>query len=250
MRSRICALALLTSHPVALALTCVFGTLNDERWLISAPFIICWHASERAKADIFDWQIAAQATAGIVVGLCCVLLVRRALTVGWIGPGIADPGIYREMWTLVYSRLQPYGSNWWLFILNIAMGFGWYWFAILTAPRRLWSSGAAITAWVMAGTLLIGTAATVFVADVSRSIGFLYLGLVIAAVSAYDSDARAAVRLWRNLLILGCITPTIYYTGYSGAAFVPLPLDAANMFLQSQYGIDVMQMMKSYFRLH
>jgi hypothetical protein len=84
------------------------------------------------------------------------------------------------------------------------------------------------------------------VGDVSRSIGYLYLGIVVAGVYEYDCE-RSTIRFWRNLLLLSCITPTIYYAGFSGAVLIPLPFELGDYFAQRLFGVDLMQRIKLHF---
>jgi hypothetical protein len=55
---------------------------------------------------------------------------------------------------------------------------------------------------------------------------------------------------WRNLLLAAAITPTIYYTGFSGAAFVPFPIDLLNYLIHEFGGRDLLQDLKIWFRPH
>ena len=111
--SHLCsALALLSSNPLALLSACIFGTLNDERWVFSIPFIIYWHCSARAKVDVFDWTLAARTALILVGGLVIVLTVRHALTVGWIGPGIRRPDAYALIESVALHPSQPVASTW------------------------------------------------------------------------------------------------------------------------------------------
>jgi hypothetical protein len=250
--SHLCsALALISANPLVLICTCIFGTLNDERWIFSIPLLIYWHSSARAKADIFHWTVALRAGGSIAAGLVCVLLIRHALAVGWIGPGIETTGAYRHFASLSAADLHPIRSTWTLYAVNVAMAFGWYWFVVLRTVERQLSSQAPVSGLLVGGALLLGCLASMLVDDVSRSIGFLYLGVVIAAVYEYDLKPSSTPALWRNMLLAGCVTPTVYYTGLSGAVFVPFPVDLANGFIQRVYGVNLMQFLKvRYFRLH
>jgi hypothetical protein len=85
------AVGLLSSSPVRLALICILGTLNDERWIFSAPFLLYWHGSNHAQAGTINLIEATRAGSGLAIGILLALLVRHALTVGWLGPGIVEP---------------------------------------------------------------------------------------------------------------------------------------------------------------
>ena len=143
------------------------------------------------------------------------------------------------------------GSTWFLYILNVTMAFGWYWFVSLRTVGRQLSSRVPVSGLLVGGALLLGSLASMLVDDVSRSVGFLYLGVVVAAVYEYDPKPSSTRILWRYLLLLGCITPTVYYINFSGAVLIPFPFVLANYFVDHVYGVDLMEFLKArYFRLH
>ena len=240
------ALALISSNPFLLALCCVFGTLNDERWLFSVPFLLFWHGSNHAKAGISSSTVTMHAGIGLAVGILFVLLIRHALTIGWLGPGIIEPNVYKIMRSTLLN-LSPLHSTWSLFALNVFMGFSWYWLAVMKLITRQLSSPTPILGCFLGFSVLVASLSTLVVEDVSRSIGFLFLVLVIASVYDYNTDPASARTWWRNLLLATAITPTIYYSGLSGAAFIPFPIDLINHFLHQYGGTDLLQSLKPWF---
>ena len=243
------ALALISSNPFLLALCCAFGTLNDERWLFSVPFLLFWHCSNHAKDGTFSSRAATRAGIGLAVGILLVLLVRHALTIGWLGPGIAEPDVYKAMPSALVDRFNPINSTWPLFALNIFMGLGWYWLAVIKLIMRQLSSPTPILGCFLGFSVLIASLSTLVVEDVSRSIGFLFLVVVIASVYDYDTDPASARIWWRNLLLATAITPTIYYSGLSGMAFIPFPIDLINHLIHQYGGADLLQNLKPWFHL-
>jgi len=241
------ALALVSSNPFLLALCCIIGTLNDERWLMSVPFLLYWHGSDQAKAGILNWKNATRAGTGITAGIVSVLVVRHALTVGWLGPGIVD-----SYSTKIISpgRLSPYNSTWALFAFNVLMGLGYYWLAVVRLVTRQLSSAAPIWGYFLGLSIFITCFSTALDEDVSRSIGFLFLVIVAASVYDYDTAPASARNWWRILLLAAAVTPTIYYTGFSGAVFVPFPIDLINHLIHKYTGEDLLQSLKPWFRLH
>src|SRR5262249_369934 len=243
------ALALISSNPFLLSLGCLFGTLNDERWVFSVPFLLFWHGSNYARAAIFNSVAATRAGIGLATGILSVLLVRHALNVGWLGPGIAEPNAYLK--TMRYTLLDHFGppnSTWPLFAINIFMGFGWYWLAVTRLLRQL-SLNTPILACFLGFSVLLASLSTIVVLDVSRSIGFLFLVVVVAAAHDYGVDPASARIWWRNLLLAAAVTPTIYYSGLSGAAFIPFPIDLINNLIHQYGGDDLLQNLKPLFRL-
>jgi hypothetical protein len=243
------ALALLSSNPFLLALCCIIGTLNDERWLMSVPFLLYWHGSDHAKAGILNWTNTTRVGIGLAAGILSVLLVRHALTVGWLGPGIDEPGMYKIMRSTSLTHLRPYASTWPLFVLNILMGFGWYWSVVVKLLIRQLSSATPIWGCFLGLSIITATLSTLLMDDVSRSIGFLYLAVVMASSYDYDAGPVLARIRWRNLLLATALTPTIYYVGLSGAVFIPFPIDLGNHLMHEYGGVDLLQTLKLWFRL-
>jgi hypothetical protein len=240
------ALALVSSNPFLLGLCCIFGTLNDERWLFSVPFLLFWHGSNHAKAGTFSSMAATRAGIGLAAGILCVLLIRHALTKGWLGPGVAKSGAYLQSIPLDHL---PFNSTWPLFALNVFMGFGWYWLAVVKLITRRLAPTNPILGWFLGLSVLMASLSTLIVEDVSRTIGFLFLVLVIASVYDYNSHPVSARTWWRNLLLAAAITPTIYYSGPSGMAFIPFPIDLINHLIHQYGGADLLHNLKAWFQL-
>jgi hypothetical protein len=129
------------------------------------------------------------------------------------------------------------------------MGLGWYWLTVLTMVTRQLSSAAPIWDYFLSLFMLVASLSTGLVEDVSRSIGFLFLAVVAASVNHYDNAPATARRWWRNLLLASSLTPTIYYTGFSGAAFIPFPIELINHAVREYAGEDILQALKLWFRL-
>jgi hypothetical protein len=184
---------------------------------------------------------------GPAAGILFVLLIRHALTIGWLGPGISEPEVHKAMQLL--DRFNPLNSTWPLFALNIFMGFGWYWLAVIKLVTRQLASTTPILGCFLGFSVLLASLSTIVVEDVSRSIGFLFLVVVIASVYDYGIDPASAKLWWRNLLIAAAITPTIYYSGFSGAAFVPFSIDLTNHLIHQYGGADLLQTLKPWFHL-
>jgi len=240
------ALALISSNPFLLALFCIVGTLNDERWLFSVPLLLFWHSTNFAKAGTFSSITAARTGIGLSAGVLFVLFIRYALTIGWLGPGIAEPEGYKGIQSALLG-FYPLNSVWPLFALNIFMGFGWYWLAVIKLITRQLASTTPILGCFLGFFILLASLSTIVVEDVSRSVGFLFLVVVIASVYDYGINPASANLWWRNLLIAAAITPTIYYIGFSGAAFIPFPIDLINHLVHQYAGVDLLQALKSWF---
>ena len=128
------ALALLISRPWLLALLALVGTLNDERFLIAAPFIVLWHVRGAGIRDLFrsSWRRIA----ALLFAVGAVALIRHGLTHGWWGPGISLPEVYRLIWQDVILGLKPFGTHsrttgWLVFLVNVFMSFRWLWWVVI-----------------------------------------------------------------------------------------------------------------------
>jgi hypothetical protein len=215
------ALALFSSNPFLLALCCVIGTLNDERWIMSVPLLLYWHGSNQSKAGIVNWTNAMRAGIGLAAGILVVILVRHALTVGWLGPGIVDSW-YSKMRAIPPDRLIPYNSTWALFALNLFMGLGWYWLTVIKLVTRQLASAAPIWGYFLSFLVLIASFSTGLVEDVSKSIGFLYLAVVAASVRDYDAASSSARIWWRNLLLASYGDPNYLLYRFFRRSFYPI----------------------------
>jgi hypothetical protein len=129
------------------------------------------------------------------------------------------------------------------------MGFGWYWLAAMKLITRQLSSTTPGLGYFLGFSILVASLSTLVNEDVSRSIGFLFLVLVIASVYDYSTEPTSARIWWRNLLLANAFTPTIYYSGLSGATFVPFPIDLINHLVHQYGGADLLQNLKSWFHL-
>jgi hypothetical protein len=217
---------------------------------MSAPLLLYWHGYDHAKASIINWTSTAHVVIGLAAGILVVLLVRHALAVGWIGPGIDEPDMYKIFRSTSLTHLHPYTSTWPLFALNVWMGFSWYWLAIVKLLARQLSSATPVWGCFLALSTFMSIFSTLIMDDVSRSIGFLYLAVVMASSYDYDAGPRLARIRWRNLLLATALTPTIYYVGLSGAVFIPFPIDLGNHLMHVYGGEDSLQTLKLWFRLH
>ncbi|MEY2490038.1 MAG: hypothetical protein QOC70_1980 [Verrucomicrobiota bacterium] len=238
------ALALLISRPWPLALLALVGTLNDERFLIAAPFIVLWHARGARLQDLVrsSWpRIAA-----LLLGMGAVGLVRHGLTSGWWGPPIFLPKVYRLIWQDVVLGMKPFGTHsrttgWLVFLVNVFMSFRWLWWVVI---GFLLTRGPGISRTfkiLFAAALAVSVLATATVMDVARSVGFLFPAILLAAVHWIPTNSiRAAKQLW-GLLLLLIITPVFCINGNLPAFWLPLPLEAARFSYFLATGKDVLR---------
>jgi len=182
----------------------ILGTLNDERFVLAIPFLILWHARTESFAAILrsTWKEVA----AFVVGLGIVVLVRNALKHGIIGPGIPDPEVYEAIsGVLSLESLAPL-NGWKSYLVNVLTSYRALWlvmpFAVFALKGRM--------ARVLFGVGLSGVLfASGSVADVSRSIGFAFPALVLAAAGLPAASARAT-RILGGAVALCLLTPAFH----------------------------------------
>jgi len=238
------ALALLISRPWALAPLALVGTLNDERFLIAAPFIVLWHARGATLRDLIrsTWPRVA----ALLVAVGAVGLIRHGLTHGWWGAPISLPKVYRLIWQDVILGLKPFGTHsratgWLVFLVNVFMSFRWLWLVVIaflfTPLPGVSRTFKILFATALAASLL----ATATVMDVARSVGFLFPAILLAAVHWIPANPiRAAKQLWWLLLFL-IVTPVFCINGNLPAFWLPLPLEAARFSYFVATGKDVLR---------
>jgi hypothetical protein len=238
------ALALLISRPWPLALLALVGTLNDERFLIAAPFVVLWHARGAGLRDLVrsSWpRIAA-----LLFAIAAVALIRHGLTDGWWGPPISLPKVYQLIWQDVVLGMKPFGTpsrtiGWLVFLVNVFMSFRWLWWIVIAFLLTPVPGVSRTFKTLFAAALAASVLATATVMDVARSVGFLFPAILLAAVHWIPTNPiRAAKRLWWLLLLL-IVTPVFCINGNLPAFWLPLPLEAARFGYFLATGKDVLR---------
>ena len=238
------AIALLISQPWLLAPLALIGTLNDERFLIAAPFIVLWHARGAAIRDIVrsSWTRIA----GLLFAIGAVALIRHGLTHGWWGPGISLPKVYRSIWQDVILGMKPFATHsrttgWLVFLVNVFMSFRWLWWVVIAFVLTPISGVSRTFKILFASALVAALLSTATVMDVARSVGFLFPAILLAAVHWIPTNSiRAAKQLWWLLLLL-IVTPVFCINGNLPAFWLPLPLEVARFSYFAATGKDVLR---------
>jgi hypothetical protein len=224
------ALSLLISGPWPLVLFTLVGTLNDERFLIAAPFIVLWHAQGAGLRELV--RSSKPQIAGLLFGLAAVLFVRHGLSNGRWGAPILLPKVYQQIWQDVILGLKPFGTHsrttgWLVFLVNVFMAFRWLWWVVIVFLLTPLPNVSRTFKFLFAGALVAGVLSTAAVMDVARSVGFLFPAILLAAVHWIPANPiRAARQLWWILLFL-IVTPVFCINGNLPAFWLPLPLEVA-----------------------
>jgi hypothetical protein len=214
------ALALLPLGPAGLTLCLTLATLNDERALMAFPLVALWHWTLGPR----DLRKFLTVGGALVAAGAAYLLLRHALTVGWIGPGITRPAVYAKMQSFG-ERFSPYNSTWPTFLWNVFCGFRWLWvlplLAALFAPKHL----PRYVAWLLLVYALAAAVPTLMVEDVSRSIGFLFPALLLSLLFLGELTPRVRRTLVVTLIALQLLTPVVYRVGTGGRNVRPYLVD-------------------------
>lgn len=225
------ALALLFRRPPAIAMALTLAGLNDERSFLAAPLIVLWHVYHRP--DNRARCLLAQGTAAICA-FVAVWLLRQSLTHGIVGPGIVRPELYGRIYEKVLLEGRPWDSTWGKFVFNVFMGFRWLW---LLPVLGLLVPGGRSDRYILAASLvvmLIGSLSAATVADVSRSVGFLFPGLLLALSHLLRIRNFPRFHWTFALLMLQLFTPVFYHVGDWSGHCRPYPVE----FVRLLTGID------------
>lgn len=221
------------------------GCLNDERSVIALPFVLLWHVGN------VPWpaslRVGLRASLPYLLALFAVLVVRQTLTVGIIGSGIQRPAVYAGITEVILRDHRPYASSWSLFALNVFMGLRALWLLPLVA--FLFPSALSPFARLMGAlALFAGAFSTFVVIDVSRSQGFLFPAVLVAALGMARVSEKGALLWLVGLSLMNFFIPNLYYCQKSGAVFLPLPFDMLNSVWFEVSGKNLMQTLKPFLK--
>lgn len=224
------AVVMTTANPLVTAVAALAGVLNDERFVISAPFALLWHYQGGSFSALL--KVISKPTLGVAVGIGSAMGVRYALSSGLIGPGIVKPEVYRLIWSDCIVVLRPYATKsftigWSLFVLNTFMAFRWIWLPVIGFFRLKNTSYFPAFKPLFFTSLLLAILSTAIVMDVAKSIGFLFPGTffcVAAWVKRKINDAEVHNRLWKIIGAL-VLTPVFCVNAYLPAFWIPLPIE-------------------------
>jgi len=211
---------LITRRPWLIGAIVAAGMLTDERFILELPFVFLWRSCEPIGGK-GPWLRVAWRP--VILGLGFCLVVRRALTIGWIGPGIAEPKTYGDM-VANFLALHPYNMSWAVWLANVLTSFRWTWIVIVMGvvarTRQRHGRELAIFVVVLAGSV----AASMFVFDAARSVGFCYLAILLSFSWLIDAAPEGARRLGKGAAWLSYLTPSLWFVPGYVIWLRPLPL--------------------------
>lgn len=214
------ACLLVTRRPWLAGALVAAGMLTDERFIMELPFVFLWRHCEPVGGE-GPWL--RNAWRPVVLGLAFCIVVRRALTIGWIGPGIAVPKTYGDM-VANFLSLHPYNMSWAVWLANVFTSFRWTWIVIVmgVTARSGQRHGRELAIFVV--VLLGCVAASMFVFDAARSVGFCYLAILLSFSWLIDAAPERALRIGKWSAWLSYLTPSLWFVPGYVIWLRPLPL--------------------------
>ena len=220
------SLLLISRQPILIIITTAIGCLNDERIVLSLPFILLWWwpKKESIKSSLKSlFPIILSSLSGIAVAF----LIKISLQQGLIGPGILEP--YQEDTINMYVRLiDP--SQWLGFILMVFLGFRWLWIIPLLALISLLKEKLSIRSVIFIGSTLIAILSTSSVADISRSCAFFFPIILVSMEILKDQFywQESKFKFFLSFIIgLNVLTPGLKVYGIPPNWWAVNPLDWA-----------------------
>lgn len=216
------AILLFSRNPFLTAVMTVMGILNDERFVLAIPFILCWHGNRDSLIALV--LSSSRQGLGFLAGLAIAVCIRWAMSAGWMGPGIELPAVYESIAGIgERPALRPH-LGWLNYFANIIMAYRELWLVFILAAL---SKTNLMTRVVPAVALVLVIISSSVVADVSRSIGFAFPAFLLAVQDLYKwRPERRKLLSW--LVVCCIITPGFHIQGEPGVTNVqvhyPLPV--------------------------
>ena len=208
------AILLSCRQPLIVIFSVAIGLLNDERMILSLPFLLLWwwpvSKTSRQSLLLLRPQILS-----ILTGILFALAFREALSNGLIGPGIKDP--YEEI-SLIRNYLERIftPSSWPSISMMVFLGLRWLWIipslAVLVICRQPFTLKSGFFLMSLVGSILVSCT----VADISRSTAFMFPAIPFSLQVIRDQGgwSEARIRQWlRWLLGLNVLTPAAIVFG-------------------------------------
>lgn len=209
------ALSMLSPHPLALGAMAVFGALNDEKFLLSVPFILVWHLAGGSFTDSVRRSI--RMLGGLTCGFVVVLAVRLSLERGIIGPGLPATGIGGGVG----------GSPWSYVLLGAFFGLRWLWvipvltLVLLRHTKSYWAA-IATAAFLVLGCCGLRVKINL---DFSRSAAALFPAVLVGVKLLFDNYKWATARIIVPVFLACLLTPQLNIIGDTWIEWIrPLPL--------------------------
>ncbi len=173
--AHLCATACMFTAGPAIAPLAVIAGLADERFVLAAPFVALWHLLPAGLLGPLNWRKALKASVFMGLGVAVVLVIRRMITTGVIGPGLELPPPYRYIGGNIAAVIgPPVRHHPFRHLAAAFFAFRWLWALPILI---LWTRPAARIRWLTiltVGALGIGSVAVWWGGDHTRSEAFMF----------------------------------------------------------------------------
>ena len=206
------SLLMISRQPILIIIATSIGCINDERLILSLPFILLWWWPKKET-----WQRSLKNLFPIIfscfIGIAIAFFIKISIQQGLIGPGIFEP--YEVNAFEGYFRiLNP--SNWFSLLVVVFFGFRWLWIIPIFALLVLLKNKLSIRSFVFIVSSAISILMTFAVADVSRSCAFFFPIIPVAMEILKDQSTwpESKLKFWMSLIIgLNVLTPALKIYG-------------------------------------
>jgi len=197
-------LLVITRRHWKIAAIVLAGLFTDERFILELPLVALW----RFSLSPLDRRLLSWAVIPTAAAFCSWLLLRHALTVGWIGAGIPKIATYSDIAGITRS-FRPSIGSWSRWSLNVLESFRWGWGVIVSAAIVRWRRGLPLEVGFLIAVLGVSVLSTIVVFDVARSVGFSFLALPLAFL--WLNEIGAGIRVGRIAAWLCMLTPAFWF---------------------------------------
>ena len=201
-----------------LVIPCTFiGCLNDERFILSIPFLLLWWWPHNIKSlkDIF--LKLSKLLFYFFIGILIFILIRIFLTIGLIGPGIEGENSmlsYQIFDVGVNTILNP--ARWPGFLFIVFLSYRWLCLIPLITIIIMFREERSLRFYFLIFSLISTIIASSINADVSRTLAFAYPIIPFCLSFIYENHgwkSNRIIKLLNVLTFLNILTPAakVYY---------------------------------------
>ena len=206
------SLLMISRQPILIIIATSIGCINDERLILSLPFILLWWWPKKET-----WQRSLKNLFPIIfscfIGIAIAFVIKISIQQGLIGQGIFEP--YDANAFKGYFRiLNP--SKWFSLLVVVFFGFRWLWIIPVLALIVLLKNKLSIRSFIFVFSSAISILITFAVSDVSRSCSFFFPMIPVAIDILKDKSTwpESKLKFWISLVIgLNVLTPALKVYG-------------------------------------
>ena len=220
------SLLMISKQPILIIIATSIGCINDERIILSLPFILLWWWPKNES-----WKRSLKKLFPIIfssfIGIAIAFFIKKLLLQSLIDPEILEP--YEGHFIDSFFRiLNP--SNWLGLFVTVFLGFRWFWTVPILALIVTLNNKLSIRSSLFVVSSLISVLATLTVADISRSCAFFFPMIPVAIEILKDQSAwtESKLKLWISWIIcLNVLTPALKVYGIPPEWWAVNPLEWA-----------------------